>query len=305
MKNYLLIILLSFCALSLMFPKTNPKIAVKGSSFSLNITFDAQPYKDSTVNQFVIRNYYEATNPSKPGSFKLPSEYLNLAIPPYSNPTIKFTVVKETNYRKTIPSVNPMLTMLNDSTLSEIQTDIKEVKQSSNTPAVEIVGYFWFREFYCVSIKINTHLFDHIKSVMTEIQNLHVEVQLPSTSVIRSKSTIKSLSPFDAELKDVIANWEIAEQFRSTSTKDLIKTKDGWINFKNDYLKIGIADDGLFRIDKRILDSLGFDTKAIDPTTFQLYESGKEIPIFVRSTGSSFGDSDYIEFYGQIGRAHV
>ncbi len=66
-------------------------------------------------------------------------------------------------------------------------------------------------------------------------------------------------------------------------------------------LKIGTAQDALFRITKSDLEAMGIITSSINPKTFRLIESGVEIPITVFGQDDNvFDDNDYIQFYGTL-----
>ncbi|MEM7102600.1 MAG: C25 family cysteine peptidase [Bacteroidota bacterium] len=71
-----------------------------------------------------------------------------------------------------------------------------------------------------------------------------------------------------------------------------------WINYEQDYVKFNIAEEGVFRVDRQTLLDTGADLSNVDGANFQMYHLGQEIPIFVSNSGD-FGNSDFIEFYGQ------
>jgi len=83
-----------------------------------------------------------------------------------------------------------------------------------------------------------------------------------------------------------------------------------------DWLKIGITEDGLYRIDKQMLDNAGWNTDALDPNNIQLYgNGGGMLPELnsdsviddlyensIRVIGSadgSFDAGDYVLFYAE------
>ncbi len=69
-----------------------------------------------------------------------------------------------------------------------------------------------------------------------------------------------------------------------------------WIDYQQTYYKIKLHKDGLYRIDKELLEQYNLPTD--QPKGYQLFHKGKEIPIYA-STNGSFGTNDYIEFYGE------
>jgi hypothetical protein len=62
-----------------------------------------------------------------------------------------------------------------------------------------------------------------------------------------------------------------------------------WQIAAGDTIKIGVAEEGLYRVARTDLVATGLDPNA-DPQTFHLYADGVEVPIFI--------DGDAIEFYG-------
>lgn len=72
-----------------------------------------------------------------------------------------------------------------------------------------------------------------------------------------------------------------------------------WINFSSQYLKIGTAQDAIFRLTAADLLKYGVEYNSIDPRTIKIYESGMEIPLKVYGQNDGiFDNNDYIEFYG-------
>lgn len=74
-----------------------------------------------------------------------------------------------------------------------------------------------------------------------------------------------------------------------------------WINYDQDYYKLMLAEDGLYRISQQTLVDAGIPVSSIQGSSFRLFYMGQEIPIFT-TTSSTFGVSDYIEFYGRKNR---
>ncbi|AQG79456.1 C25 family cysteine peptidase [Spirosoma montaniterrae] len=73
-----------------------------------------------------------------------------------------------------------------------------------------------------------------------------------------------------------------------------------WINYYQSYVKIPVAQSGLYRISAGQLRQAGVPTNAIDPRTIQLFHRGIEQAIFISGeTNGQFDADDYIEFYGR------
>ncbi|MCB0762043.1 MAG: type IX secretion system sortase PorU [Flavobacteriales bacterium] len=84
---------------------------------------------------------------------------------------------------------------------------------------------------------------------------------------------------------------------------------------EGEWYKLAIDRDGVYRIDKNVLENLGVDVSNINPQQINIYGNGGELlpfdnsefryddleknSIFVSSTSDSFSASDYILFYGK------
>ncbi|MBR9999368.1 MAG: hypothetical protein KFF73_10375 [Cyclobacteriaceae bacterium] len=72
-----------------------------------------------------------------------------------------------------------------------------------------------------------------------------------------------------------------------------------WINPNQEYFKIQVASNGIYRITHAELLQSGFLNSSPDPRDFQLFHQGEEIAIHVEGQlDGSFDPSDYIDFYG-------
>src|ERR1700743_297728 len=69
-----------------------------------------------------------------------------------------------------------------------------------------------------------------------------------------------------------------------------------WIDYSKTYYKFKVGAGGLYCIPPSTLTASGLNV--VPGQQFQLFRNGKEVPIFV-STSGQFGPSDYIEFWGQ------
>lgn len=198
------------------FPQAKVVTNVSGKTFDILVATKPLNYKDHIKGDFVQRDYYEFTDPSNPGSYKLPSQTYVLAIPFGSYPTFSIISKTEKNFRRIFPSVNPVLLSENDSTLTEKEISPTVIQKKLNKKSmIKVVGEDWYRNFYCVVIRIDRVNFNIEKSEITESSNIKIKVNLNFPFNVDPNSPIKLISPFDRELKKIIYNQEIAEQFRT------------------------------------------------------------------------------------------
>lgn len=73
-----------------------------------------------------------------------------------------------------------------------------------------------------------------------------------------------------------------------------------WINFSQNYYKIKIAQEGVYRISQSALTSAGIPIAGLDPRNIHLYKNGEEQYIYIKGeSDGTFDLNDYIDFYGQ------
>lgn len=75
-----------------------------------------------------------------------------------------------------------------------------------------------------------------------------------------------------------------------------------WINYSQNYYKIKIAQNGVYRIDSATLAAAGIPcgTGGINPRNIQLFNRGIQQNIFIQGeSDNEINSSDFIEFYGE------
>ncbi|HWQ81221.1 MAG TPA: C25 family cysteine peptidase [Ignavibacteria bacterium] len=73
-----------------------------------------------------------------------------------------------------------------------------------------------------------------------------------------------------------------------------------WITPNKTYLKMYVAEDGIYRINKQDFNSAGINTSGIDPRTVKVLYKGLQVPIyFFGEQDGVFNDNDYFDFYGK------
>jgi hypothetical protein len=92
-------------------------------------------------------------------------------------------------------------------------------------------------------------------------------------------------------------------------TKSLYSQKVGneWINYDQQYFKIQVNSDGIFRVTYTQLLQAGVPVNLIDPRWIQIFHKGEEQYIYIQGEGTTgiFDPTGYIEFYGQRNRAEL
>jgi hypothetical protein len=72
-----------------------------------------------------------------------------------------------------------------------------------------------------------------------------------------------------------------------------------WITPNKVYLKVYVAQDGMYRIDRSDFTNAGINTSLVDPRTVRLFNKGVEVPIyFSGQQDGTFDSGDFFDFYG-------
>ena len=275
-------------------PTDLQSMEVKGNSFFIKLNNKSYKYNDKQKGKFTIRDYTEYTDPSKFGEYKLPGRTLLVALPPGSKPQINLVESKEEILNNVLPEINPLAVSDKDGNINYKDSKLK--RRTGVKPVLEITGYTWFRNYYCAVVRINDISFNEQTSQLVIKKGIKFEVKLAGNV---NPIAVSPVPDYDIEFKDLIVNSDMAGQFRGNPKFGITDTTGNWFNYTQPYVKIGTGGEGLFRIYKSDLTNLGIDAASINPQTFQLFESGMELNIYISNEASSvFSDSDYVEFFG-------
>jgi hypothetical protein len=80
-----------------------------------------------------------------------------------------------------------------------------------------------------------------------------------------------------------------------------------WINYDQQYFKISVSNDGIYKITYAELLAAGIPVNLIDPRGIQIFHEGEEQYIYIHGGGNSgiFDPNGYIEFYGKRNRGSL
>lgn len=80
---------------------------------------------------------------------------------------------------------------------------------------------------------------------------------------------------------------------------------NSWIDFDQEYVKIPIAKDGVYRISGEVLKNSGIPIESVPIGSYQLFRLGEEVPMYIPSGLTILGQADFIEFYGRKNRGEL
>ncbi len=249
------------------------------------------------VNRII--DYLDFTDFTSPGTLKLPYNELIVALPAGTRPSVSLNIDKQTVMQNSSVKLNPKYIAIGDSTF-RIEEQDKPVAGFSNTASrVEVLKYFWYRDFYCAHIRVKLADYDYQSNSVKELLSYSLKFVFHSGYSFAARPIVNH-SEAEKTLNQTICNADIAEGFRAAPPKPASDSTASWINYSASYLKIGISKDGIYRITPQDLTALGISASSIDPRSFVLFDRGSQYPIFVAGEeDGSFDAADYIELYAR------
>jgi len=269
------------------------------NGFIISLEDDKDDYNIKYEGNYRIVDYYNYTDPSKSLTYKLPYKIILVAIPFNSTPKISVVDFKEEILHNTIPVLNPTSDLYNDSPLNSkmLGNDFLPKSKSSDN-LFEIIGYGWFRLTYCMILRINNYSFNDEEIYISKKEKIKIKFEFDK-SISHYFNINEKKQNDDPMTKHVIPNYFFFNTENIVKNFYLSDTTGNWIDYNLNYLKLGTGEDGIYKISKNDLESMGVDVFSIVPKTIQLFESGKEVPIyFVGRDENKFDDNDYLIFYG-------
>ncbi len=263
------------------------KETINGNKYILDIELNSSPYEIIKKNFKNILHFYNYIDEANPGSPILPSKDLFIAIPPGSSPNLK-VLITDKRVINAEPELNPVVKRENDSSLIYLNAQTPVI--SPNDKLYKINGFLWIGNNYCLHLTIHEYQYNYQNRLITENNGIHLELQFSKTL----NSTGNKFGP----VSSIILNKEFASINQSNPIYQVKKT-DEWINYDDTYVKIGVAQDGVYRFDYNDLSQLGVSLNGVNPHTLKLFNKGILIPIYVYGENDgSFDPGDFIEFAG-------
>jgi len=231
---------------------------------------------------------------SETGHFALPTKSIIVGIPFSDNYKYSYKIISKSEDKFNLgfnPEVNP-----NSEGNLKYNFSPSKLFKDEIKPIVKVKGYFWQDEMYCVHLEINQYSYDEINSILASIKEVEIKIGYAKPSNL-SKST---KSGVNKNILTTLINGDYITKYWGKPKNIIVRdTTDNWIDYHANYLKIGVAEDGIYRIEYDDLTAMGISTNMIVPKTLKLFMKGNEQPIFVSGAADNvFDATDYIEFVG-------
>ncbi len=243
-------------------------------------------YKISHKDNKEILEFLRPFDESKPGFINNIAHDVFIAIPPGSNPTMK-VYIKNESVLSAIPSVNPFVERGDSNDVKYFFTP--DVLYIEELPLYKLNGYLWIDGQYCAHITINPYIIDYQNQSTRKIDELEIELRFESSLPVMLKSKPDKTNP-------IINSGLITPQKHA---EWIVGDTDSWIDYNLTYIKLGVATDGIYRVDYNDFIAYGVSPSTINPKTFKLFNKGIQVPIYVDGENdNNFDLSDFIEFVG-------
>ncbi|MGE5314082.1 MAG: C25 family cysteine peptidase [Acidobacteriota bacterium] len=236
------------------------------------LTFNSTGYP-SRVDQSTGKNILSFTPASRPeDEHPYPVREIYIALPANAHPAARLVVLKQQALAVAAIANRP----------------------PAAAPRSSVKGFLWIGSFYCMHISVEPFWYDAASATVMELKEFAVEVDLPSqTAGIRSDAGAQTVPEF-------IENLRYGSQWKAPKAGYAASPSDAWIDYTQEYLKLGVAKDGIYRLTYADLIASGVPVGSVDPRSFKLFLKGKELPLYVSGEkNNAFDAGDYIEFLGR------
>jgi hypothetical protein len=165
----------------------------------------------------------------------------------------------------------------------------------------EIGDSGYLRDQRYVQVLVNPVQYNPVTGELKHHHYIKLQVSFSHPQGRLSLAPSRAESPaFETVLKNSILNYETAKPWRSSPPLKVQATSAPLDYLTAPSYKISVAQDGIYQLTYSDLQTAGLPVDSLDPRTFQLYNMGSEVAIYVEGEGDkSFDSGDYILFYGQ------
>lgn len=231
---------------------------------------------------------------SRPGEYRLPRKDLFIALPYDPALSYRFIELKTEQITGVMPARTSAVQRVNDSLVQYRPADAPML----SVPKVEKLvfrGFLWIGNTYCGHFTLNPYSFEQGQNSVSELKQFQIQFTFSSVPSKKQRTDRSEIHP-------LIVNEQFAPQWNTVRPADRATVSDSWIDYNQDYLKLGVHRDAIYRLSYTALKNAGVPVASLDPKSLRMYLKGGEIPIYVQSAGTldaTFDSTDFIEFVGR------
>ena len=290
-----------------------PDIAVsqddqKGISFTYTVLEPAEKMIEYQGQTLKILEIKECTYSFETGMPQIPVRIVVIGVPPSGEVSLNYDVVPGPEKSNLSFPVAPEFTK------PESQSEKRKVSGTGFYPeqVVEVEGPMFIRSQRVLRLKIYPLQYNFQTKAVKSYSQFSVQVNFQE-----SRETFTQLSSpekFDNIFKEALLNYSTAKAWRVERSLAPAKLQADPFAYSDNWYKIIVREDGLFKLDRTFLQSAGIDLTLIDPRTIRVFNGGgKTLPVLnsqprpdlqelaISVSGEadgSFDANDYILFYG-------
>ncbi len=200
---------------------------------------------------------------------------------------------------------------------SSSETNLPEPQKIARTgyypqQLVEVEGPMFIRSQRVVRLKIYPLQYNLQTKTTRLVSSFSIQVNFEDAR--QNLAPLTSPERFDKIFEEALLNYTTAKNWRVEKSWTSTPAQADPFAYSDNWYKINVRDDGLFRIDYTFLQSAGIDPGAIDPRTIRILSGGgrvlpdsnsfprpdlRELSILVSGgDDGSFDADDYVLFYG-------
>lgn len=221
----------------------------------------------------------------------------------YSDLLSQIQEIGNNNHGEEIPSGNIFISLPSGIApeMSFTVTKRKEIRSDSHIAGggsgqgkiFLLKGYVRIGDAYCAHLAIRPLTLDKSTGRMSEVTDFTVTIKLPKSISPKNSAILRSENVlFD--------NKRYGGSWITAPPMEITPQSDSWINYDQEYIKLGVAADGIYRLTRSDLLSYGVSVQSVNPQSIKLFLRGKEIPVTVSGEqDGSFDESDFVEFVGR------
>ncbi len=311
MNSKILIVLILFTSIFI-FPQESFRV-ISSTSNSLVVEYSAR-YIDTSLVTINNVNYYKVViadgvvQNEQWGIPAVPQCLVNVGVPSEFGNSIR---VIRSAYIKKNGKVTPIQKMVKDGNLNSFVYEISS-EYPNYKPEEELVRFGDFgisRSLDVQTIVVNPVSFDPSGNEIKLYTNITFRIDFSSNQPKASANINDDL------LDGSIINYPVAKNWIKRPNK-LQKVVTGSVLGTGEWVRFEAKDEGIYKIDRNMFSTFGFDPSTVDPRTVKIYNNGgKVLPenpeaarpvdlvenaiMFVGENDGSFDQGDYILFYGR------
>jgi len=290
-----------------------PDVAInKDDQSGISFTYQVPELVEKTIEfqgrALKILEIKECSYSYKAGMPQIPIRIVVIGVPPEGTVSVNYDAVPGSEIRNLNFPTAP------DYFKSENQTEQKTAGIGFYPEQlVEIEGPMFIRSQRVVRLKIYPLQFNFQTKTVKSYAQFSVQVNFQE-----SKKTFAQLSSperFDNIFKEALLNYSTAKTWRVERSLAPAQLQADPFAYSDNWYKIIVREDGLFKLDRTFLQSAGIDPSLIDPRTIRIFNGGgktlpvlnsqprpdfQELAISVNGEANgSFDANDYVLFYGR------